>query len=97
MGQLVFSPLAEADLGELLDFIARDKPDAALTFVQTIREVCTVLADNPQMGELRPDIAAGIRAFTVRNEIIFFRQVSDGIQVARVIHGARDLKDLWFG
>ena len=54
MAKLVFSPLAESDLNEILEFIARDKPDAAIRWVRKIRETCEFLAANPDVGERRP-------------------------------------------
>jgi len=40
----VFSALAEADLEEIADYIARDKPRRALSFIGEIRERCQGLA-----------------------------------------------------
>lgn len=72
---------AEEDLIEIWIYIAQDNPGA------TDR----VLADNPLMGRLRPNIAPELRYFTVGNYLILYRTVRDGIQIVRVIHGARDL------
>lgn len=38
--QCVFSPLAEFDLEEIGDYIARDNPSRAVTFIREIREPC---------------------------------------------------------
>ena len=51
--QLLFSPLKEGDLDEILEYIAKDKPVAAFSFVEKLREKCFVLAANPEIGELR--------------------------------------------
>ena len=64
--QLIFSPRAEADLEEILEFIAKDKPAAAVSFVEKLREKCFVLAANPEIGELRPDLAENLRCFSFR-------------------------------
>ncbi|HEY2760508.1 MAG TPA: type II toxin-antitoxin system RelE/ParE family toxin [Pirellulales bacterium] len=95
MSKYDLSPLASADLDQLLDFIARDKPIAAVSFMQRIRRTCELLADNPQMGELRSDlVVVNARSFTVGNYIIFFRPMIDGVEVVRVVHGSRDIRHL---
>jgi toxin ParE1/3/4 len=53
------------------------------------------LADAPEMGERREDIAQDIRAFVVRPYVIFYYASVDGIHVARIIHGARDFSAMF--
>jgi toxin ParE1/3/4 len=55
MARLTFSPLAEADLNEILEFIARDKPKAAVSWIQKIRDTCERLSRQPEIGERRPE------------------------------------------
>ena len=47
------------------------------------------------MGRLRPDIAPELRYLAVGNYLILYRTVPNGIQIVRVIHGARDLPNLF--
>ena len=47
------------------------------------------------MGRNRPDLAPELRSFPVDNYIIFYRPISEGIQVIRVLHGARDIPPLF--
>jgi toxin ParE1/3/4 len=93
--QVIFAPLAETDLEEILEFIARDKPRAAVKFVERIRRTCERLGNRPHMGQARPEFAGGdLRAFPVGNYIIFYRVRSNCVEIARVLHGARDLDSL---
>lgn len=95
MSGVVYAPEAEDDLVGITDYIARDKPDVARQWVQKIRETCETLVTQPEMGELRSDsIVAGCRSFSVGNYVIFFRPVESGIEVARVVHGSRDMRNL---
>jgi toxin ParE1/3/4 len=95
MSNYDLSPLASADLDQLLDFIARDKPMAAVNFVQRIRQTCELLAANPLIGELRSDLVlANVRSFTVGSYVIFFRPTTGGIEVIRIVHGSRDIRHL---
>ena len=56
-----FSPLAEIDLEEIADYIARDNPRRALSFVRELRERCEKIAAFPEAARLRPELAEGIR------------------------------------
>lgn len=92
MGRHRLTRLAENDLEEIGDFIALDKPEAALHFVNRIREVCATLANHPEMGRLHPRPKCGeLRAFSVGHYLIFYRKIATGVEIARVLHGARDI------
>jgi toxin ParE1/3/4 len=43
------------------------------------------------MGQQRPELAANLRSYSVGNYVIFYRPVQKGIEIARVIHAARDI------
>jgi toxin ParE1/3/4 len=47
------------------------------------------------MGQLRQDLAANLRSFSVGNYVILYRPTRTGIDVARVIHAARDIGALF--
>ena len=56
-----------------------------------IEEHFHMLADYPLMGRLRPDIAPELRYFVAGKYLILYRTVPEGIQIVRIIHGAREL------
>ena len=74
--------------------MAQDDPDAADRWLDTLEEKLSLLADNPLMGPARPDIAPGLRYHPAGNYRLLYRIVSGGIEVVRVVHGARDLLNL---
>jgi toxin ParE1/3/4 len=86
---------AEEDLIEIWIYIAQDNPEAADRVLDDIEQQFHALADNPLMGRLRPGIAPELRYFTVGKYLILYRTVPDGVQIVRVIHGARDLSHLF--
>jgi hypothetical protein len=47
------------------------------------------------MGRLRPELAPHLRSFPIGNYVIFYRLTQEGIEVARVLHGARDIDALF--
>jgi toxin ParE1/3/4 len=44
------------------------------------------------MGRRRPELAPGIHGFPVGRYVVFYRPSSNGIEIVRVLHGARDLE-----
>lgn len=96
MPRVVFARIAEQDLEDIEEFIAHDDPLAASDLVDLFREKCTLLATQPEMGRARPELGDGIRSFPVSNFLILYRPVTDGIEVARILRGSRDI-DALFG
>jgi toxin ParE1/3/4 len=95
MARLIFSPLAEGDLNDILDYISRDKPKAAIRWVQKIRDTFTLLAKNPEIGERRPEFRTGeFRSSIVGRYVIYYRATENGIEIARVVRGERDIRNL---
>lgn len=86
---------AHLDLVEISFRIAGENPAAADRWLDSIDEKCQLLARMPELGRKRPDLAAGLRSLPVGNYVIFYRPMDDGIQVIRVLHGARDLPPLF--
>jgi toxin ParE1/3/4 len=87
--------LAESDLAKIWLYIARENPDAADQFVDKLRVQCHRLAAAPQLGRPRPEFAMDLRSYRVGNYFIFYFPTDAGIEVARVLHGARDLPRLF--
>jgi toxin ParE1/3/4 len=86
---------AHLDLIEISFRIAEENPTAADQWLDLINEKCGVLAQMPEMGRKRSELVRGLRSFAVGNYVIFYRPISEGIQVVRVLHGARDIPTLF--
>ena len=95
MGRIQRTPRADLDLEELWFFIAQDDPAAADRWLDTLEGKIGLFADNPQMGPARPDIARELRYHPVGNHLLLYRVIQGGIEIVRVVHGARDLLDLF--
>ena len=95
MAKVIYAPEADDDIFGIVEFIARDKPEAARNWMRKIRETCDSIATQPKLGEERPGFGVpGCRSFSVGSYVIFFRVIEDGIEVARVIHGSRDMRNI---
>lgn len=100
MDNFFLSREALEDLDLVWIHIARDNPEAADRVLNAAYETCKMLADHPQLGRLRelPGIVSkSIRSFVITgypNYVIFYRALPDGIQIVRVLHGARNIEGL---
>ena len=90
-----FTPRTQADLRDIALYIARRNPERADTFVKEIIAHCHGIAPQPGIGRARPDIAPGIRSIPHGNYVIFYVEIDTGVEVAHVLHGARDVKSLF--
>jgi toxin ParE1/3/4 len=89
-------PLATADICSIWDRIADDSVDAADRWLDRLDDTFRRLATQPLMGRARGELAQGLRSFPNGRYVIFYAALDDGIDVVRVLHGARDI-DAAFG
>ena len=97
MPRLLVREQAWSDLEELGAFIARDNPAAAAEVVHQLRSSFEVLARMPQLGRVVRKIKTSeqVRMWlspAFRNYLIFYRELADGAEIVRVLHGARDIQ-----
>ena len=85
---------AEQDLIEIWLYIAQDDPVAADRLLDAIERKSRLLAENPALGPGRPDVAADFRYFPVGQYLLFYREQMGGIELVRVVSGARSLQGL---
>lgn len=96
MARVRTTVLAEQDLEEIWLYIAADNIDAADALIDELVEKSTLLAINVELGRARPELHEGLRSFPVGNYVLFYRPESGGIELTRVLHGARDIGALLF-
>ena len=96
--ELIYRPEAAADLEDLFDHIARDRPLAAERFMGEIRRACEGLRWFPMIGvQLDPDDDR-VRAITVRKRaVIKFFVHGDTLHILGVSYGGRDLSVFFAG
>lgn len=99
MPRLVIAPEARRDLRAIRDYIAKDDRNAAERFVMRLRDMAFMLASAPAMGRDRPELGPHIRSFVADRYVLFYRPLSRavGIELARVLHGARDVDAIFSG
>ena len=91
MQQVSKTTRAEQDLDDIWLHIALDNISAADALIDTIAERSLVLATQPNAGRARTELLAGLRSHPINSYVIFYRSKGDGIEIVRVLHGARDM------
>lgn len=82
---------ARADLLDIWLEIASKNPAVADRLYDRLEARVRVLGDHPEIGTARPDISAETRMLVEGSYVILYRIRADGVQVVRVLHGARDI------
>ena len=88
---------AETDLAEILLYIAVDNPTAAEKLADNIERRLARLQKLPHSGQIPSDLRIaqmGYRYLVMENYLVFYMVEGVEVFVHRVLHGARDYKDL---
>ena len=72
--------------------IAEDSENRADAFIDSIDRKLHELADSPHIGRSRSELLAGLSSFPFGRYIIFSLIIPGGIEIVRVLHGARDIE-----
>ena len=92
MVEIEWSPSAENDLNEIIDFIAQDSLEYALSFYEQTREKVENLTQFPKMGRIVPELDdPNIRELILRNYRLIYRILGEKVQIVRLFHGSRVL------
>jgi toxin ParE1/3/4 len=92
MARVTRTDLADDDIADILFELARYNRRAAERLRDTIDRECRLLARFPRLGKERPDILPGLYSRPVAGRVVvYYRITDDGIEVQRVLHGARDV------
>lgn len=87
---------AERDLDEIWDRIAQDNPPAADRLLDEFYGKFSILAAYPRIAVVRPDLAPHARSVPAGNYVILYRLVPNGVEIAMVVHGSRDIRAAFF-
>ncbi|MEG4839633.1 type II toxin-antitoxin system RelE/ParE family toxin [Microcoleus sp. B9-D4] len=95
MSRYTLSAPAKQDLRELTNYLLLFSANAANHFLNVFQEKIRLLADFPEMGRSREELAPSLRSFPVDKYVIFYRVIKNGIQIERVLSGYRDFEDVF--
>jgi toxin ParE1/3/4 len=95
MSRLLFSAQALRDLEEIGEYISPDNPEAAVRVILDIGDKAEILSEHPGIGRNRSEVRPNLRSFPCGNYILFYYPVTDGVEIVRILHGARDIQELF--
>ena len=93
MRRVVWTPVAESDLDDILFYIAvvDRNPATAERIYYEIRDLVLEHAEKRLAGHKHPEAPAGWLYLRHKRWLIFYQPLPDGIEVTRVIDAVRDL------
>lgn len=84
-------PRARIDIAEIWEYIAEDSEAQADIFVDRVDAQFQLLSQQPGIGRMRNELRDGLRSFPFERYVIFYLVIENGIDIVRVLHGARDV------
>jgi plasmid stabilization system protein ParE len=95
--KVFFTEPAAEDLEAIGDWIAKDNPERAASFVREMRQSCVDVGRWPLAHAIVAHRQAdGLRRKLYGNYLIFYRVQRDTVEIVRVLHGARDYAHILF-
>ena len=89
--RILLADQARLDLYEIWEYIAQTSPKSARHWTDKLHETFEMRSAMPQMGISQQHRRPNLRSWPVGSYLIFYRPLDDGIEVARVLHGSRDI------
>jgi toxin ParE1/3/4 len=94
MTPVQFSAACERDFREITNYIAKDNPRRALSFVREMRQRCKSLGQFPKAARAIAVHGKELRVLPFKRYIVVYRIGESGVTIERVWHGARDIWNL---
>jgi toxin ParE1/3/4 len=95
MSQYRLTDEADNDLIEIWLHISQDNLEAADKFLATLVEKFSLLVGQPKIGRARPELAPRMRSFPTGSYVVFYRTLTDGIEIVRILHSRRDVENVF--
>ncbi len=99
--RVVWADIARQDLDEIVDYVHRDSPAAALRLVERIEEKATALETMPNRGCVPAELVRYrvqlYREILIPPYRLLYRIHDENVAVLGVFDGRRDLEDVIIG
>jgi toxin ParE1/3/4 len=86
---------AARDLSRIWRHIAQDNLSAAENWLTKVDGKLRLLSQFPGIGARREELGDAMLSYPFGHYLIFYRRTTDGIEIIRVLHGARDMRRLF--
>jgi toxin ParE1/3/4 len=95
MSRFRVSRRAQSDMDGIWRYVAVRDLKAADDLIDKFAAEFKTLARFPRLGQAREEFGKGLRSIPVGNYLVFYRKVKGGISIVRVVHGMRNLEDVF--
>lgn len=95
MPRVEISGPARSDLELIHSYIAEDDLAIADNFVLELSDKFKLLSRNPSMGRRRDNLVPALRSFPHGSYVVFYFPTDYGVEIFRVLHGARDIESIF--
>jgi toxin ParE1/3/4 len=96
MGTVTKTATSRKDYRDIWKFIAEQgRPAAADALLLEFDAALALLGEHPLAGPLRPELGNRLSSYPVGNYVILYRPKRDGVELTRVVHGARNLQNIF--
>lgn len=91
MAKVVFTPEAREDLKDIIRYTrATWGCDQAVEYVAGLRSQAAFLAETPEIGKKRDELANGLICFPYVSHVVYYTKTFNAIAVIRVLHQQQD-------
>ncbi|MHC9538677.1 MAG: type II toxin-antitoxin system RelE/ParE family toxin [Vulcanimicrobiota bacterium] len=90
--EILYLPVAERDLIEIIQYVHSDRPSAAAALLDEIDNAVSRLEQFPFSGSIPKDRhlqRLGYRLLRVNKILIFYLVKGETVEIRRILHGAR--------
>ncbi|PYP93833.1 MAG: type II toxin-antitoxin system RelE/ParE family toxin [Candidatus Angelobacter sp. Gp1-AA117] len=95
MKTFVLTALADRDLDQIWEYLAKDNIQTADRVLLAIEKAIHKIAKAPGIGHYRQELAdQRHRFFLVYSYLVIYRTNTQPLQIIRVLHAARDIPNL---
>ena len=95
MARIIRSEAAKRDAVAIWVGIAEKNIRAADDLITMFEAALRTIGMVPGAGTSREELGAGLRSYPVGNYLLIFRRARRGVELMRIVHGARDLRRLF--
>lgn len=99
--KVIYRQKALADITEIVKYLALENPNVAKTFRESLEDTADSIAQMPEIGAQRhfkhPDLA-NVRFVPMKQfkkYLIFYQVCDNSLHIIRLVHGARNLPELF--
>jgi toxin ParE1/3/4 len=92
MSRVRYTHQAREDLLDIWTQLAERASEATADRVyDRVHDACRLLKEHRRLGRARPDLNPDARSLVIERWLALYRVTNDGVQIVRIIDGARDL------